>query len=477
MKVLCILYSALASLVLRAQEPPLISPPAMAEPADPGPSRIALPIRVNLDTLFKDAERAVPVTPPGVNAWAVLPDSLDGSTLYRFNLYRDPLVGHLAGNRITVRTKVHYWMEVGLRMAGNWVKGVGSCGRGQEGFREAWLGAEAEVGFTPAWGLTLQVRPEDPVLLNRCEITFLKVDITPSVQSGMKDALVKAAGDMEMQVRASALLRDRATALWNQMQQPIELAHGMYLMANPELIRMAPMHSEGRTLIFTPEIQTRPSVVFGVSPAVEPRSLPPLDLASQGAPGFHVRLALDLPFDSASEQLSQNVVGKVFDTDKGRFEIRSARVWGQAGQAYLEVEMKGRVDGRLTLAGRPLFDEATGQLVLRDLDYTLESQGWFTRLGVRLFRGSLRKTLAEKANFFLNQSLAEVRNQVQLGLNRDLASGMRLSGSLDGFRLSQPRILEDRFQVEALLDGQVQVDLDSVSSGAFMNQPSSAGRR
>lgn len=437
----------------------------MAAPTDPGPSRIALQVRVNLDAVFKDAERTVPSSPPGGNIWTVLPDSVDGNTLYRFNLYRDPLICHIRGNRIVVRTKIHYWMEVGLRMAGNWIKGVGSCGVGPEGFREAWMGAEAEIGFTPDWALDLKVKPQEPALVNRCEITFLKVDITSNVQAGMKEALVKATAEMETQVRASALLRDRATALWNQLQQPFELSPGMIFMANPERIRMAPLRSEGRTLVLTPEIQARPSVVFGPRPATEARSLPSLDQAEPIEPGFHVRLALDLPFESASEQLTRNVVGKAFDTDHGRFEILSARVWGREGQAFLEVEMKGRVDGRVTLVGRPVFEEATGQLVLRDLDYTLESQGWFTRMGERLFRGSLRKTLSTQANFFLNQSLSDVRNQVEQGLNRELAPGLRLSGKVEGFRLSQLRVLEDRFQVDALLDGQVHVDVDGISDG------------
>ncbi len=457
-----IALSIFACLALNAQVPGPASAPALAAANDPGPSSIALPIRVNLDSVFREAERAVPSTPPGVNTWAMVPDSLDGNTYYRYNLYRDPLLCRVTGNHITVRTKIHYWMEVGLRMGGTWIKGVGSCGQGSEGFREAWLGAEAEVGFTPFWGLDLQVRPMEPSLVNRCEITFLKVDITPSVQAGMKDSLVKAAADMETQVRVSALLRDRATALWAQLQQPLELGPGMYLMANPERIRIAPMKSEGRTLVVTPEIQARPSITFGSRPTVEARSLPLLEQADALAPGFHVQVALDLSFGDASEQLARDVAGKTFETSDGRFEIISASVWGNGGQAFVEVEMKGKVDGRLTLVGRPLFDEATGRLVLRDLDYSLESQGWFTRMGARLFRNSLRKTLVEKTAFFLNQSLTDVRTKVEQGLNRELGPGLHLSGSLSGFRLSQPRILEDRFQVEAMLNGQAQVDVDGV---------------
>jgi hypothetical protein len=437
------LVLALACSGLRGQAPP--------------PSFIAAPIRVDLGPLLAAAERATPQVPPGVETWINLPGSALSSPAYRFNLYRETLAVTLKGNRLGLATTVNYWMEVGLRMKG-WVKGMGSCGRAPEAFRRARLALSAEVAVTPEWGLDLKITPQEPQRLDGCEVTFLGYDITDKVLGGMKDALVKAAQAMEQQLKASPLLRQRAEAVWLQAQQPVELSPGVFMLLNPERVRLAPWTSLGRELTLTPELQVRPSLTLGQRPLVEPRPLPPLDASTAPIqPGFHLQVEADLPFEHASAQLARQVVGKRFETPKGTFEIRKLALHGQDGYVYLDIELKGRVDGNLTLKGRPVFDEKTGQLHLADLDYTLESKSWITQFGEWLYRSDLRKTLAEKGNWFLDENFKTLRTQAQQGLNRALSPELAMTGTIDTLTLKQVEVLGDRLRVGAELAGQVQI--------------------
>jgi hypothetical protein len=444
-----------AGMLLAAQPPTQPMPEAALEP-----SLIAIPIRVNLEPIFQAAERAVPRTPPGVETWTPLPDG-PATAHYRFNLYRDPLVFRLQDHRLTVRTTIHYWLEVGLK-AGGWVKSVGSCGLKEE-HRKAMLGVQTELYLTPTWGLNAKVTPQDPMPVTPCEITFLSYDITDKVAMGMRDALAKATLAMELQVRENALLRQKADAVWNQAQNPVEISPGVYLMLNPERIRIAPLRSEGRTLIITPEILARPFICFGQPPVNERKALPPLEpLPTHTPSGIKVRVDADLSFEQASAQLRRQLAGKVFETEKGVFEVLDASVRGEGDKALLSVDLKGKVNGRLTLAGRPVFAPAAGTLQLEDLDYTLESKSWITQFGEWLFRSSLKKTLAEKANWFMDKSLKDLKEQVQVGLNRELAPGLRMTGSLSDLRPGQPQILSDRFHLNASLEGQIQLQIDSL---------------
>lgn len=377
------------------------------------PSHIALPIRINLDPIFQAAERNVPKVPAGIETWTPLPNS--GTKVFRFNLYRDPLTLRLNSNRVTVRTAVHYWMEVGIRM-GSLIKSMGSCGLGPEGFRHAWLGAQADFGITPQWGVDLKVTTFDPMASNACTITFLGYDITNQVLAGMKDAMGRGLQGMEQQVRDSAMLRHKAEEVWRMAQQPIEVSPGVFLVLNPEQLRLGPWSSEGHTLVVTPEIQARPFLQLGTRPEIAPRPLP--DLAPMNgplSPTFRIQVDADLGYREATEQLRRQMVGKVFETDKGRFEILDASVRGQGAQAILEVELKGKVNGRLALAGTPTFNLQKGTLELLDLDYTLESRSWITKFGEWLFRSTLRKALAEKSNWFLQKNFQDLKAQVQGG--------------------------------------------------------------
>jgi hypothetical protein len=440
-----------------------------AQPApEAQPSFIAAPIRVDLAPLLAAAERSTPKVPPGVDTWTALPGMALGNPAYRFNLYRDPLYFVLTGKRLAVHTTVHYWMEVGLQMKG-WVKGIGACGQPPETFRRARLGLALEVALTPDWGLDLKILPEEPLRLDTCQITVLGYDITDKVLAGMKDAMFKATLAMEQQLKASDLLRQRAAAVWQQALEPVELAPGVYLKLNPERIRLAPWQSQGKELIITPEIQTRPTLTLGPRPEVEVRPLPALDLsAAPIQPGFRMRVEADLSYQHASAQLAGQMVGKRFDTDKGSFEVLSAAVRGQGDQAILEIGLKGKVNGKLNLIGKPVFDPQTGVLQLQNLDYTLESQSWITAMGEWLFRSTLRKTLAEKCNWFMDKSFKDMKSQAERGLNRSLSPELSMAGSIDSFTLDALEVLADRFRVIALLSGQVQI---AVKPG--LPQPSS----
>jgi hypothetical protein len=431
----------------------------MAQALDPGPSLITVPIRIDLAPVFATVEQTAPRVPPGVETWTPLPSP--PSAVYRFNLYRDPLFFKLRDNRIQVRTTAYYWLEVGVKAA-SFVKGVGSCGQGPEGFRRVMLGTKAELNLTPTWGLELKATPDDPSPLSPCEVTFLGYDITDKVVAGMKENMLKATAAMEQQVRDSAMLRQKAEAVWAQAQKPLPLAEGVWLCLNPERIRLAPWSSQGKILTILPEIQARPAITLGPEPIIETRPLPPLENAAIGLqPGFKIRVDADLSFEHATAQLRKQMAGKRFDTEKGSFEVLDATVSGKDGKAILELTLKGRVTGKLSLAGHLIYNEAQGTLQMQDLEYTLESKSWITQFGEWLYRSTLKKTLQEKANWFMDKSLKDVRALAQQGLNQPVAPGLALAGNLSELKLGQPRVLADRFRLDAFLEGQVQVNVDA----------------
>lgn len=444
--------SILLSCSLMAAQPPA---------ADPGPSVMAVPIRINLESLFQMAEATAPKVPPGVETWTPLPD-LKGTTVFRYNLYREPILFQLSGNQLKIQTMTNYWLELGVK-AGNWIQSIGSCGLGKEPYRRAVLGIQAEFGVQPNWAVTLKAKPLDPVAVTPCQLVP-GVDITPKVLGGMRDALWKATQLMEQQAQANTLLRQKAEAIWNQVRQPIEVSPGVFLLMNPESIRLAPWRSEGKTLILMPEIQARPTLAFGQAPAVQAKPLPNLEpIPANTTNQLKVRVEADLPFDQATAQLRHQLAGKSFETPKGTFNVLDVRVKGDKGKTLLSVDLKGKVNGTLTLVGVAVYDAQANTILLKDLDFTLESKSWITSFGGWLLHSSLQKTLSEKANWFVDKSFKDLKGTVQQGMNRDLAPGIHLSGTVSELRAAQPEVLTDRFHIEAFMEGQVQVDVTGIS--------------
>jgi hypothetical protein len=409
--------------------------------------------------MFEMADRVTPRTPPGVEAWTPMPGQAQGNAVYRFNLYRDSLYFTLKGNRVALHTMVNYWFEVGLKV-GTWVRSMGRCGLPPESFRRARLSLQAEVGLTPEWDFTVKLTPEDPLRIDSCAITFLGVDITDQVLAGMKENLARAAGALQQQIHDAVKLRPRAEEAWTKAQEPLELSPGVWLALNPERVRLGPWSSQGKVLTLTPEIQIRPALTLGAKPALAPRPLPPLDLAPQPVdPGFKLQVDADLSFEDAAKQLYQQVGGKPMQTEKGTFEVTKVGIRSQDGLALLDLDLKGRVNGRLTLKARPAYDPDTGTLRLEDLDYTLETKSLFASFGEWLYRGTLHKTLKEKCGFFLDKSLKDLKEKTRRGLNRSLTPQVDLAGDVGTLQVAKVEVLPDRFKVLARLEGTVQLSV------------------
>ncbi len=446
---------------LGAQEGPV---PAFAAGLEPPLSTIAVPVRVDIASVLNSLEGDIPRTPPGVESWTPFPDRPD--YVYRFNLYRDGIQARAEGDRIVVRTLAHYWLQMGARVFGPFVKSLASCGLGKEGHRAVILGAEGEVFLTPGWRLAVRARALDPLPVSRCEMTFLGLDVTGPVMNGMKGALVQAARDAELQLRESTFVRSKAREAWDLAQRPIPVAEGIWLLLRPERVRLgrpvADPAGDGRILLLKPEIQARPMLVLGPAPVLPATALPALDTTTAPGSGVHIALESDLPFLQASEQLGRQLAGRRFETEQGSFEIVSAAVRGSGGRALIEVELKGRANGKVALAGRPVYDAALGTVRVEGLDYTFESRSWIENTAEWLFRSSLRKLLQERANLFLDQSFRGLKDQLQLALNRPLATGLQLKGTVSDLHLAQVRVLEDRFRVDAFLDGQFSLEVTAL---------------
>ena len=430
---------------------------ALPAPAPEAPSLVALPIRVDLGPLAAQVDAQVPLSPPKVETWAEIKGR--PRSYFRFNLIREPLAISMKDARVSVQVVARYGMDVGVRTLGQHMVVVGSCGRDPEPPRRMLLDLQATLVLRPDWTVDLRDPAFAATPQNPCAITFLGFDITDQVAAGMRENLSSGAEALARLVRESALARQKAQEAWSLLSEPLDLGRDMFLLFQPRRIRLAPLATQGRVLVITPEIEAQPRLVLGARPVPQPASLPALEPAGSVHEGFRLRVDADLSYAHASRQLAADLAGRTFETDKGRFEVTAVRVWGRGGQAYLELGLKGRVTGTVTLAGRPVTDPATQALRFEDLDFTLESRSWLTRFGTWIYHSDLQKVLAEKARFLMDQQFKGLRESVQAGLNRDLAPNLHLSGTLRDLQVGAVETGPEGFQCSAHLEGVVRLDM------------------
>ena len=438
----------LAGFALHAQALPV---PATPTAPDAPLSAMALPIRVELPPLFKAVDAQAPISPPNVETWA--PIQGHESAWFRFNLIREPLQLRLRDDELGLRVKCHFGMDVGVKLA-SYVKVVGSCGRAPEEPRTALLSLRTRVALTPQWQFELRDLEADVVPLDTCKVTFVGYDITDQVAAGMQQNLVDAARAFEKLVAGKALVRQKAEEAWSLLQKPVEIRKGAWLLMDPVKLRMAPPHTEGDTLVITPQLLARPRVLLGDPPPAGTAPLPDLEVGPVEDPDFHVRVEARLPYPDATLQLTELMSGMQVPTSHGTLQIQSVALRAQQDRLVIELNLTGAMEGIVLLEGRPTLD-ADGLPRLDDLDFTLDSHSWIQRTGAWLLHSSLRRTLQDQVTKMLAQEVQQVRDLAQANLNRNLGPGMDLAGSLDKLRVDAIVLEPDALHTFAAADGQL----------------------
>ena len=429
--------------------------PAAVEAAES--STLALPIRVNLAPLLRQLEQRVPLSPPRSEQWAELKGK--PRTYFRYNLVREPLQVTVKDDQVAVQVMTHYGVDVGVRALGERIKVVGSCGRRSEGPRQARFELRTAFAIRPDWTVELRQTSYEVTPLNPCAITFVDYDITGIVTGAMKDKIAGVSGLLADMVRKNALVRQKAEQAWSLLAQPIQLQKDLYLTFQPRRFRLAPLKTAGQTLILIPEIEVQPRVVLGARPQPSPTPLPNLEPGASTAHGFRISLDTHLSYVHASQQLADALVGRVISTDKGKIEITSARLWSEEGLVLLEVGLKGRVKGKVTLAGHPRIDPETNSVRFEDLDFTLKSQDWLARMGDWIYHSDLKKVISDKASFAQDQRYKGLRAAVQAGLNRKLSPSVQLRGHLTSLKVESLTPGAEGFDTRASLEGVVRLDI------------------
>jgi hypothetical protein len=141
--------------------------------------------------------------------------------------------------------------------------------------------------------------------------------------------------------------------------------------------------------------------------------------------------------------------------------------------------VRGFVGGTLHLVGTPIFRDRgrlRGNIVIRNLDYTIQTRSLLLRLGNRIFQRNILNRLRAAAEWDVTE-LAQAYNQVNQALNQQLTPEARLVTSLSTFRPGQIFVTARGVEADHLVSGQVSVVVPvlSVKQRALPGARSSEG--
>ncbi|MBL8604791.1 MAG: DUF4403 family protein [Myxococcales bacterium] len=445
--------------------------PPPGTPSRPPPleaSRIDVPLESDVRSTLAGLEREVPrtfstqgrfqmlgVTPVGVRYEVTRSD-------FRFSVEGDRLV---AETELSVQAEACVGAPGGLPipLLGGVCQPVASCGV-NEARRRVVIRTATQLGLTPEWQIVSRTEPAGVRFVDRCELTAFRVDVTNIASDFVVAQMRTATHQMDARIAERGDLRPRAERFWASLQAPVDLGEGFWLTLSPRRVFAAPITLSPERVSTHVGIETVATVTTGGRPDTQETRLPALEMSdAAGSNRFSITFDARVGFDEINALVGQEFRGRTMQLSGHDVLIRDIRARASEAAMLFELDVRftdppfGNTAGTVYLAGLPAFDAASSSMVVRNVDYTLETRNALLSAGEWFMRGSLREDVARRAVFPLGARIDRLRTQAQTALTRELVPGTALRGQITGVRPASVFVTDDGVLVRVNVDGEARV--------------------
>ncbi len=365
---------------------------------------------------------------------------------YAFEAVRGPFTTFADGNLLHLRTTLAYSARGFYKPRLSPTISAG-CGKGAERPRIT-VELATPLTLTEGWHLASRVRivrvqPFSKEQRDRCDVSFLRKDVTDRVVEAARSALEGQLRNIDKQI-GSVDLTERATEWWGILARPIQLTDGVWLMLGPEQLRAGNVSGKSRVLTVPVTLDARPRIVTGsTEPAVEPSALPPL-AADSTSDGFHIVMDGSIDYGTASRELTSAFSAKTFTQSGHTVSVKQVNVRPLAkGRLSLVVVFAGDANGKLELSGTPRIDHVRNVITVPDLDFDLSSDNRLIETYTWLKSNALRDELRRRARISLAPALDRGRGLLHEGLNRKIGDAVTLSATVDSLSVRSVFVTRD----------------------------------
>ena len=423
--------------------------------AGPVESTLALGVRIPVAPLLAAVEARVPYEIRPDRGW----DDHEGVRV-RYAARRAPLGLHLQGDSLLVRALVGYWVQARKDVLGAFTV-RGSCGV-DEPPRGVVLTLVTRFGLRPDWRLATQTAVLPPQFLNPCEMTLAGIDVTGWVARALHEKLWQTArAEIDQEIPRLGDLRVPAEAAWQRLHTAIQVEDGLWLQLNPTEVWASQPVAEGGTLDIVVGLSARPRL-RDTAPA-EPVAIPPLPalrIAPPAVPSIELPIRLALTRADAERLLRSRLEGTPLQWAGREVTLDRVRLLGSDGVLAVEASLSGPATGTVRLSGTPDYDVETGELYLRNVDYSLRTDDLDLQRMERGLHELVRAVVEQRARWPLRERLGHWRARVEQALARALPPPFALRTRLTGVQPTAAWVTDTAIVLEGVLEGEARLTLD-----------------
>jgi hypothetical protein len=271
-------------------------------------------------------------------------------------------------------------------------------------------------------------------------------------------------------------LNSHVKDLWAQMQEPIYLDKGLWLLIQPESLSIGEMRTDlkkASTLHTVLEMTAQPEILFGPEPVTHPVALPALKRFQRGPGTFRAMTNTRISYAEANQYFRDprlKLIGMVFPgTGERKLTLEGVRLYGSGGQVIAEVKLQYNPPiinftgkpAKLTvyLRGTPRYLPEKRMFDLPDLDYDIKSSDLLLEIADWIFKSDFKNQLRKIAVLPVGAKLDIITGKIDKALNRPLGRFARLQTQVTSFRVLDGFADNEGIEVRLAIQGNATMEV------------------
>lgn len=371
-----------------------------------------------------------------------------------------------AGGQLISHATFPFGVEYARPLNGSLAK-VAECGQSDATAGAGRLSVQLATAFVQGRGYGVipksRIAAIEPA--GSCLLSNQNVDAAPLMAQVYRSELQRVLPAVDRKAAGLVSLKPAVARIWEELQEPILLdeAESLWLLVNPESVGSAGVGTLSEIPAAAFGVTARPTVVRGTKP-VSPHPPLPDAQARFHEDGFHVTFTLQVPIEEANQRLREAVVGQEWSLGVGTIKIAGATLYPLGHQVGIELTLRGLLPLTLRLTGTPAYDEPTGKILFREVDYRIKERTPATDLAEEWLHGPLREELAGRLVLPIREELDLMRKALENGVNRDMTGG-RLRGTVQQLSLKDLAVQTDSLSATFKTDGTLLYEAHAVGMG------------
>lgn len=313
------------------------------------------------------------------------------------------------------------------------------------------------------------------------EFAGLRLDLPAVFSQAIERQTNQLAALADAEIPKQVKLREELLKVWPQLTTPflIDSKTNTWFIARPKEFFSTPIKSVNGNLQFSVGINTIMEVAFGNKPEpdrVPSLFLPPMRQVPNLSNKLQVLLSPEIPFTLIDQQLKlllKDPKFTKFESADYKFDILDAIVFPVENGLSIGVKINGwarygkktkKINGLLYLEGTPNFDEATQEIIVSNINYSLKTQDVLVKAASWLLKVTPLMTKLENAmRFSVAKELALAKAEANKAVNRKFGQSISLQGNISRIAPQQAVSTNTSLRMPVLAEGTISLTIDNLA--------------